>query len=392
MRVDDAIYMDYQASTPVDARVVEAMMPYMTGEFANPHSSQHLQGQQAYRACVSAQASIANAIGAMPNEIVFTSGATEANNQAIASVLLGYKGKRNKVLVSAIEHKCIREAAAFYGERLGYDVKEIPVLSTGEVDPVAYKRLLTEEVLLVCVMAVNNEIGTLQHVAHLVEQAHEVGALFHCDAAQAPDAVDIDVMNWGVDLLSLSAHKMYGPKGIGALFIDASLHQDLPPLMQGGGQQEGLRSGTLPTPLCVGFGKAASLWTEEKDQRRKHLRKMWGFFLQTLDDHCIAYRLNGANQSRHFGNLNIEFVGVDAESLLAHLQPYVCASTGAACNSGFLAYSYVLQAIGISSPRAASSIRFSFGQHTDKAQIEEVVRRIDQAIGLLSLPDMCDLK
>lgn len=385
MRIDDAIYMDYQASTPVDARVIEAMMPYMTGEFANPHSSQHMQGHQAYRACVSAQASIADAIGAMPNEVVFTSGATEANNQAIASVLLGYKGKRNKVLVSAIEHKCITEAAAFYGERLGYEVEEIPVLSTGEVDPVAYRRLLTEEVLLVCVMAVNNEIGTLQHVAHLVEQAHDVGALFHCDAAQAPDAIDIDVMNWGVDLLSLSAHKMYGPKGIGALFIDASLHQDLPPLMQGGGQQEGLRSGTLPTPLCVGFGEAVSLWVAEKEQRREHLHEIWSFFLQTLDDHRIAYRINGMNVARHFGNLNVEFIDINAENLLANLHPHVCASTGSACNSGFLAPSHVLQAIGLPSSRSASSIRFSFGQYTDKTQIEEAVGRIAKTIGLLSL-------
>lgn len=380
MRIGDTIYMDYQASTPVDPRVTNAMMPYMKEMFANPHSSQHSQGQEAYHACISAQAVIADAIGAMPNEIVFTSGATEANNQAIASVLFGYQGKRNKVLISAIEHKCVKEAAAFYGKHLGYNVEEIPVLSTGEIDPVAYSRLLTEEVLLVCVMAVNNEIGTLQHVAKLVEQAHDVGALFHCDAAQAADAVDIDVMDWGVDLLSLSAHKMYGPKGIGALFIEASLHPHLPAFIQGGGQQEGLRSGTLPTPLCVGFGESVSLWVAEKNQRRGHLRQLATFFLKTLNDKQIAYRLNGTKTLRHPGNLNLEFIGIDAESLLSKLQPYVCVSTGSACNSGFLEPSYVLKATGLTTPQAASSIRFSFGVYTDNKQIETVIAKIEEGI------------
>lgn len=383
MRIGESIYMDYQASTPVDPRVADVMMPYLTETFANPHASQYSLGQKAYNACISAQTVIAESIGAMPSEIIFTSGATEANNQAVASVMLGYKGKRNKVLISAIEHKCVKEAAAFYGKHLGYHIEEIPVLSTGEVDPIAYNHMLTEEVLLVSVMAVNNEIGTVQHVVMLAEQAHEVGAFFHCDAAQAADAVDIDVMAWGVDLLSLSAHKMYGPKGIGALFVDASMHQDLPALIHGGGQQEGLRSGTLPTPLCVGFGKAVSLWVVEKEQRREHSRQMSAFFLQALDNNNISYRLNGAKSSRHFGNLNIELIDIDAESLLMLLQPYVCASTGSACNSGFIASSYVLNAIGLSARQAASSIRFSFGQFTDERQIEEVAVRIKQAIKLL---------
>ncbi|MGP5713846.1 cysteine desulfurase family protein [Vreelandella alkaliphila] len=380
MRIGDSIYMDYQASTPLDPRVAIAMTPYATEIFANPHASQYSLGQQAYNACNSAQSVIAEAIGAMANEIVFTSGATEANNQAVAGVLFGYKGKRNKVLISAIEHKCVKEAAAFYGKHLGYHVEEIPVLSTGEIDPIAYSLMLTEEVLLVSVMAVNNEIGTVQQVAILAEQAHNIGALFHCDAAQAADAVDIDVMDWGVDLLSLSAHKMYGPKGIGALFIDASLHQDFPALIQGGGQQEGLRSGTLPTPLCVGFGKAVSLWGAEKEHRRAHLRHMSDIFLQTLDDKNISYQINGAKSFRHFGNLNIELIDIDAESLLMRLQPYVCASTGSACNSGFLASSYVLSAIGLSTSKASSSIRFSFGQGTDVSQIEEVVHRINKIV------------
>lgn len=385
MRIGDIIYMDYQASTPLDPRVLETMMPYMTEIFANPHASQHLLGYQAYQACESAQAVIAEAIGALPDEIIFTAGATEANNQAIASILLGYKGKRKKVLISSIEHKCVKEAALFYGNRLGYYIEEIPVLSTGAIDLVAYDRLLTEEVLLVSIMAVNNEIGTLQQVATLAEQAHNVGAIFHCDAAQAPDAVDIDVMKWGVDLLSLSAHKMYGPKGIGALFIDASLHQDLPALIHGGGQQGGLRSGTLPVPLCVGFGKAISLWSAEKQQRHEHLRQMSALFLQSLDKADIAYHVNGMRTSCHHGNLNIEFIDIDADRLLSQIQPHVCASTGSACNSGFLAPSYVLQAIGLSLPRAASSVRFSLGQGTDESQIIDAVELIAQAVSLPSL-------
>lgn len=222
MRIGDSIYMDYQASTPVDPRVASAMIPYATEIFANPHASQYSLGQQAHNACISAQSVIAEAIGAMANEIVFTSGATEANNQAVAGVLFGYKGKRNKVLISAIEHKCVKEVAAFYGKHLGYHIEEIPVLSTGEIDPIAYSRMLTEEVLLVSVMAVNNEIGTVQQVAILAEQAHNVGALVHCDAAQAADAVDIDVMDWELTCSVCQRIKCMAPK--------VSVHYSLTPL------------------------------------------------------------------------------------------------------------------------------------------------------------------
>lgn len=385
MRVSDSIYLDYQASTPTDARVLEAMLPYFTDSFGNPHSSSHILGWKSADSIESARYEVASLIGALPEEIVFTSGATEANNQAIFGVLAANQTDRKTILVSAIEHKCVKEAAYFFASQYGHRVKEVPVLESGQIDRVAYSAMLTDDVLLVSVMAVNNEIGTIQDIAWLAEQAQRVGAIFHCDAAQAPEAIDLDVVELGIDLLSLSAHKIYGPKGVGALFIDSSLQNNFPPLVHGGGQQSGLRSGTLPTPLCVGFGVAASIIKKEGKQNRQKLSKLSSSLLENLRKANIGFSMNGDPIARHPGNLNIQFPHIDAESLINTLQPSICASTGSACNSGMIQSSYVLRSIGLSDERASSSIRMSVGRFSDEEQVAEAAGKIAEAILRLSL-------
>lgn len=384
MRVSGSIYLDYQASTPTDGRVLEAMLPYFTDSFGNPHSSSHILGWKSSDAIESARFEIASLIGSLPEELIFTSGATEANNQAVFSVVAANQSDRKTLLVSEIEHKCVKEAAYFFATQYGHRVQEVPVLKSGHVDRDAYTAMLTEDVLLVSVMAVNNEIGTIQDIARLANQAHEVGALFHCDAAQAPEAMDLDVVELGVDLLSLSAHKIYGPKGVGALFIESSLQQVLPPLVHGGGQQNGLRSGTLPTPLCVGFGLAASIIRREGAQNKKRLKELSLSLLQSLEKANVEYFINGDANHRHPGNLNLEFPNVDAESLINSLQPAICASTGSACNSGIIQPSYVLESIGLTPERAASSLRISVGRFSDEQQLSEAAKKIAEGIADLS--------
>lgn len=381
MQIGTSIYLDYQATTPLDPRVRESMTDYHEDVFANPHSVQHALGQQSAAAVDKARSAIEAFIGAEAEEVIFTSGATEANNQAIASVLFANNNSvRHKILISRIEHKCVKNAAYFYAAKLGFQVEEIPVLASGIIDMEAYQAMLSDEVLLVSVMAVNNEIGTIQNIAELVELAHEAGALFHCDAAQAPEAIDINVKDWQVDMLSLSAHKAYGPKGIGALFIKNALQATLPPLIQGGGQQFGMRSGTVPTALCVGFASALDISKQEALSSRKALADLQQYFLDKLMATGIHFNLNGSPENRHPGNLNIAFVDQDAIALLERMQPNLCASTGSACNSEMVTASHVLKAIGLSDEQAGSSIRFSLGRFSDEQQIDQAVQFIQQAI------------
>lgn len=380
MQIGQTIYFDYQASTPLAPEVSAAMQRVRQNSFANPHSTQHILGRQSASEIDQARKSIEDVIGAAPEEIIFTSGATEANNQAIASVMFGNTSGRKKVLISAIEHKCIKNAAYFYAQKLGCVVEEIPVLASGIIDMQAYKSMLSEQVLLVSIMAVNNEIGTIQHVSKLASLAHDYGALFHCDAAQAPEAIDIDVKAWNVDMLSLSAHKVYGPKGIGALFMKNSLQAELPPLINGGGQQAGMRSGTLPTELCVGFATALTLCKQWAKDRRPRLKELRDYFVTELTESDIDFQINGHVHYRHPGNLNIQLPGCNASELLTTMEPYVCATTGSACNSEMLLPSHVLKSIGLSDEEATSSIRFSLGRYTSYAQIDAIVEKLSVSI------------
>jgi len=380
MQVGNSIYLDYQATTPLDPRVKDAMEPFYVDAFANPHSTAHILGQQSADAIEQARSLIENSIGAKSEEVIFTSGATESNNQAIATLIQANKTSRNKILVSAIEHKCIKNAGYYFASLNKYKYIEIPVLNTGEIDIKAYQALLDDDVLLVCIMAVNNEIGTVQPIKQLTAMAHEVGALFHCDAAQAIQAIDIDVAEWGVDMLSLSAHKVYGPKGIGAIYINNVLQATLPPFIHGGGQQFGMRSGTLATPLCVGFGEAMRLMQQEAIESRKLLTELRAYFIQKLHNANIEFRINGNSADIHPGNLNIQLPDVDATQLINDMQPTVCASTGSACNSEMVLASHVLKAIGLSDEQAKASIRFSFGRFSDTQQIDIAVKALSEAL------------
>lgn len=383
MRVKGLIYLDYQSSTPVDPLVRDAMLPYFTDSFGNPHAASHRLGWESAEAVRQSKDSLAALIGALPEEILFTSGATEANNHAIFGVVTGNQTERKTIIVSAMEHKCVHEAAHFYGSQFACEVKVVPVLSSGQIDLAAYKSMLNKNVLLVSIMAVNNEVGTIQDIRKLAALAHDVGALFHCDAAQAPEAIEIDVAGLDVDLLSLSAHKIYGPKGIGALFIEQSLHSNMPALIRGGGQQEGLRSGTLPVQLCVGFGVAASITKNKGREYRARTRALSGRFIESLERKGANFIVNGPLDNRHPGNLNIRFPGINGDSLLAMLQKGICASTGSACNSGLIESSYVLRAMGLTPQEASESVRISIGRFSDEEQIDDAATMIANSVGRL---------
>lgn len=379
-----AIYLDHHASTPVDPRVMVAMSPYITEDFGNPHASDHAAGWRAHEALEISGQTIALAFGIDPDEVIFTSGATESNNLAILGTARRAPPSRRRILVSAIEHKSVLEAARATTS-LGFTVETIPVDRNGAVGLEDLQRRLRSDVLLVSVMAVNNEIGSIQPINDIASCAHAVGAYMHTDAVQALAVGPLDLSSLDVDLLSISGHKIYGPKGIGGLFIRREVQGKVEPLMYGGGQQSGIRPGTLPVPLCVGLAKAVELMqseASENEQRRlRALRDGLVAKLQAMDGRVC---LNGPLlHARHPGNANLRFAGLDGRDLVAMLQPLVAASTGSACSSGIPAPSYVLRAIGLSGSEADSSIRFSVGRFTTQSDIDDAVALIAQAIDRL---------
>jgi cysteine desulfurase len=371
----DGIYMDYQATTPADPRVVEAMQPYWSALYGNPHSADHAFGWSADTAVESARGHIAALIGADPDEIVFTSGATEANNLAVLGMARSSPATRKRIVVSAIEHKCVLAAARAATDE-GFEVITVPVGADGIVDPRVIAGFLDDRVALVSVMAVNNEIGTVQPLSEIAALCTATGAAFHTDAAQALNALPIDVVALGVDLMSLSAHKAYGPKGIGALFVRRGLRVRPKPIIHGGGQEGGLRSGTLPTPLCVGFGEACHILASERDGDVKRMRELHDRFLAELLKSVPGLKVNGDQVVRHPGNLNLLFPSIDATLLLQHLHPNVAASTGSACTSGQPESSHVLRAIGLSPEHANASIRFGIGRFTTEDDVDEAAHHV----------------
>jgi cysteine desulfurase len=372
------VYLDYQATTPADPRVVAAMQPYWSTVYGNPHSADHAYGWKADAATEAARAEIAQLIGADPDEIVFTSGATEANNLAVLGIARAAPPTRRRIVISAIEHKCVIGAARAAVEE-GFEVVTVPVTPGGIVDLGALVELLDDRVALVSVMAVNNEIGTIQPIKEIGELCQSLNIIFHSDAAQALNFLQIDVNNIGVDLLSLSAHKMYGPKGIGALYVNRDSTIKPKPIIHGGGQEFGLRSGTLPTPLCVGFGEACRIIRHDNHEPKSNLSEMRNYFLNCLLEAVPSIIVNGTLANRHPGNLNVRFPGIEAEIILSNLQPNVAASTGSACTSGQLEPSHVLRAIGLSTQDAESSIRFSFGRFTTIPEIDFAIFLIKES-------------
>lgn len=375
------IYLDNQATTPCAPSVVEAMVPYWAAEFGNPHSSMHAYGWRADDAISEARQSVSDLIGCTPEELVFCSGATEANNLAILGLLRDESPANRNVVVSTIEHKCVLETARQL-ERAGYKVRKARVSHSGHVDLDALANLIDSQTALVSVMLVNNEIGTVQPIADISTLCRAVGAVFHCDAAQAPTGITIDVEALGVDLMSLSSHKMYGPKGIGALFVSPAVRRRVRPLIHGGGQEGGLRAGTLPTPLCVGFGEAARLLKRGISRDVAALSDARRSFLQALSTHRIDPLVNGG-EPRHPAHLNLRFPGVDADTLVAKLQPTLAISTGAACSSGIPEPSHVLRSIGLDADAAGESVRFGFGRFSTLAQAHNAADLIADTITVI---------
>lgn len=372
------IYADYQASTPIDPRVLDAMTDYWRSSFGNPHSNDHIVGWSAAQAVENSSISVARLIGADVDEIVFTSGATEANNLALIGLAHRAPRGRNRILISAIEHKCVIETARMLSEREGFVVETLPVDSKGFVIMDALKDALDDSVLVVSVMAVNNEIGAVQDIAEVHNAVRAHGALLHCDAAQAPCAIDTSGLTAHADLISLSAHKFYGPQGVGALYIRRDLHSQVEPLLYGGGQQNGLRSGTVPVPLCVGMAAAAdiAMLPEQADERAR-IAELSRRFVHSLQEEGVGFEINGPwGNRRHPGNVNLRFIGQNAADMLSAAQPRLAASTGAACASGITEPSHVLRSIGLTIEEAEASARFSFGRFSAYGDAEEAAKII----------------
>jgi cysteine desulfurase len=343
-------------------------------------------GWESSRAVAAASVQIAALIGADADEIIFTSGATEANNLALQGLAGRRPGKRRRILMSAIEHKSVLATTNVLVNRFGCQVETLPVDSEGRVAVAVLEAALDETVLAVSIMAVNNEIGTIQDIRGLSSATREAGAVFHCDAAQMPLAQSSDGLARVSDLASLSAHKMYGPAGIGVLYVRRDLQQQIEPVIHGGGQQNGLRSGTIPLPLCVGMGAAAEmLLGDQIGEARVTLGGLRDKFVEMLGRLPWTIKLNGPTiDHRHPGNANVCFPGFLAHDILSVLQPTVAASTGSACSSGIPGPSHVLRAIGLSGDDAEASIRFSFGFATNEAEIVEAVALIAGALERLS--------
>ena len=377
-RNDQPIYLDYQATTPMDPRVLEAMMPYFTHQFGNPHSRSHSYGWQAEEGVEKARGQVAKLIGADEKEVIFTSGATESNNLAIRGVAEFYKDRKNHIVTTVTEHKCVLDTCRHL-EQQGFEVTYLPVQKNGLIDLEALRAAITDKTVVVSVMAVNNEIGVIQPLAEIGKICREKKVFFHTDAAQAAGKIPLDVEAMNIDLLSISGHKIYGPKGIGALYVRRKPRVRLVPLIVGGGQERGFRSGTLPTPLCVGLGEAAEIAMKEMDEEARRLTKLQQRMLKGLQDRLPEIFVNGDLERRIPGNLNISFAYVEGESLMMGIKN-LAVSSGSACTSASLEPSYVLRALGVDEELAHTSLRIGLGRFTTEHEVdtavEELVRHV----------------
>ena len=365
------IYLDNQATTPCDPRVVEAMMPWFAREYGNPHSAEHAMGERASEAVEAARGHVAALIGASPAEVILTSGATESNNLAIKGLArFAPAGERRRILTVQTEHKCVLESVRdLAGE--GFEPVFLPVGTDGLLDLNRLADALRTPALLVSVMAVNNETGVRQDMAAISRLVHEAGALLHSDLAQAAGKFVINVEAPRLDLASISSHKLYGPKGIGALYVRRRPRVRLAPLFSGGGQERGLRSGTVPAPLAVGFGEACRLAADEMAQDESRIAALRGRFLGRLESDIPGLRLNGTTNGPQPlpGCLSLRFPGVRALDLIAAC-PDLCVSTGSACTSADIAPSHVLTAMGLAPDEAARTLRVGIGRFTSAADID----------------------
>jgi cysteine desulfurase len=373
------IYMDNHATTPMDPRVLEAMLPYFMEKFGNAASRNHPFGWVAEEAVEHAREQIAKLIGATTKEIIFTSGATESDNLAIKGVAEMYREKGNHIITAVTEHKAVLDTCKRL-EKNGYRVTYLPVQKDGLVDLEDLKRAMDDKTILVTIMAANNEIGVLQHWAEIGKLCHERGVLFHTDATQAVGKVPVDVNKQNIDLMSISAHKMYGPKGVGALYVRRKNPRvQISAIIDGGGHERGMRSGTLNVPSIVGLGKACELAREEMVQETARLSGLRDRLKDRIMGRLDEVYINGSMEHRLPANLNISFAYVEGESLLMGIND-VAVSSGSACTSATLEPSYVLKALGTGDDLAHSSIRFGIGRFNTEAEVDYVADRVCETV------------
>ncbi len=366
--LEGQIYLDYQATTPCDPRVLEKMIPYFCEIFGNPHSRSHPHGWLAEAAVEKARAQVASIIKADPREIVFTSGATESNNLALKGAAQFHKDKKNHIITVVTEHKCVLDTCRHL-EQDGFEVTYLPVGTDGLINLDDLKAAIKDTTLIVSVMAVNNEIGVIQPIAEIGKICRDKGVLFHTDAAQAIGKIDMDVEAMNIDLLSISGHKIYGPKGIGALYVRRRPRVRLQAMINGGGQERGMRSGTLSPALCVGLGEACAIAEAEMTQEHDRIKKLADKFYSTLTARLPEVFLNGHKDKRVPGNLNLSFAHVEGESMIMGIKK-LSVSSGSACTSASLEPSYVLRSIGVGEELAHTSIRFGIGRFTTEEEID----------------------
>ncbi len=375
------IYLDYQATTPCDPRVVDAMMPYFTERFGNPHSRNHVYGWETEEAVELARGQVAAIIGGAAREIVFTSGATESNNLALKGVAGTYKERKNHLVTVITEHKCVLESCRRLEEE-GWRVTYLPVQSNGLIELADLEAAITAETALVSVMAVNNEIGVIQPLAEVGAVCRRRGVLFHTDAAQAVGKIPLDVEAMNIDLMSISGHKVYGPKGIGALYVRRRPRVRLRAQIDGGGQERGMRSGTLAPALCVGMGEACRIAAGELAVESSRLAGLRDRLLASLRDGLPDVQVNGDLVRRIPGNLSVSFPFVDGSGLIAAMKE-IAVSAGSACSSGSLEPSYVLRALGVDAEMAFASLRIGLGRFTTEEDVDHAVRHIIEAVNAL---------
>jgi cysteine desulfurase len=373
-----AVYFDNHATTPLDRRVLEEMLPFLESKFGNAASKTHAFGWEAEKACDGARARIAALIGATPQEIVFTSGATESDNLALKGIANGYGQKGRHIVTCVTEHRAVLDSASRL-ERQGFEVSYLGVDGRGGIDLDELRAAIREDTILISLMAANNEIGTVHPLRAIGEVAKERRTLFHCDAAQAAGKLPLDVEAMHIDLMSLSAHKMYGPKGVGALYVRRRPHVNLTPLIDGGGHERGIRSGTLNVPGCVGFGKAAELAATEMVAEAEQISGLRDLLRDLISTQLEGVSLNGHPTERLPGNLNLSFEGIDSDSLMVRM-PNVAVSSGSACSSAAPEPSYVLRAVGLPEDLAFGSIRFGLGRFNTEDEVRFVADRVVESV------------
>lgn len=384
------LYLDMQATSPVDPRVLDAMLPYYIDQYGNPHSRTHMYGWESDDAVEKAREQIAKLIGANPKEIIFTSGATEANNIALKGVMHFYKEKKRHVITTQTEHKCVLDSCRHLQQE-GFEVTYLPVRKDGLIDLDELKAAIRPDTGIISVMLVNNEIGVIQPLAEIGEICRKNKIFLHTDAAQAAGKIPINVDELKVDLMSLSAHKVYGPKGVGALYMRRRPRVRVEAQMSGGGQERGIRSGTVATPLVVGMGAACQIAMEEMKHDEKHIKELTDRLHTGITSKLDGVILNGSEEHRYAGNLNLSFAYVEGESLLMGLKE-VAVSSGSACTSASLEPSYVLRALGVEEDMAHTSIRFGIGRFTTKEEIDRAVAlTVDQVTKLRQMSPLWEM-